>query len=279
MIGLLLGAAHAAPLPVDSCPARTRAAAFDAAVADAEVAVRMLDAGALSLALGRAGEVLPCLEDPLYPDQLARWYRARGIEAVVAGDPTTAESWFRGARDLLPAFRMDDTLGAGILEAWARATPSEGTAALPRADGSWSVDGRAASAAPTDHPWVLQWLGPDGAVRGSAVLDAGVVEPPFGVASASPRVAAAAPAPVPAAPPTRGHASRGLAVGALASGLLAGFGVAQAADWKADVLTSTAPSDEQRGVVTANRVVGYGAGGLAAVSVGLGVSAVAVGRW
>lgn len=277
---IVVSAAWAAPAPVDACAVRTRAAALEAALGDGDVAVRMLDADALQRALDQATAVLPCLEDPLYPDQIARLYRLRGVQAVVGDDPAAAAAWFRGARDLLPAFRVDETLGQPILEAWAAAVPSDATIPLPRADGAWSVDGRPATAAPTDHPWTLQWLGTDGAVRATAILESGASEPPFGVAGP-----AAPPLPAPASvgtlppPPPRSHTSRGLAVGALASGLLAGAGIAQAADWRADVLTSDRPSSAQPGLVTANRVVGYGAGGLSVVAVGLGLSAVAVGRW
>jgi len=83
----------------------------------------------------------------------------------------------------------------------------------------------------------------------------------------------------PPVPSPRGHASRTLALSGLASGVLAGAGIATAAALREEVLASPDPSSAHPGLVAANRVVGYTAGGLGVAAIGLGVSAVIVGRW
>ncbi|MCB9689045.1 MAG: hypothetical protein H6738_12830 [Alphaproteobacteria bacterium] len=272
------------------CAAPTTVGDLVEAVARAELSVSALDADALSAALEDADGVVPCLAEPLSPDPIARWYRVSAIHLLVSGDDAAAAAMFRAARGLQPAHVLDPTLAEPIREAWAAAVPGTQTRVLPRpAEGSFAVNGTAATVAPEDRPYVVQWFADDGAIRGTALVGPGQKLPfpvapapvpvPVPVPAPAPVVVAPAPAPVPVAEPQRGHASRGLALASLGTAVVAGGAIATAAALQEEVLSSPQPSSELSGLVVANRVVGYGAGGAAALAVGLGAGAVIVGRW
>ncbi len=285
--------AAASALGAEWCSAPVGVLQFEEAVARAELGIQTLDAEVLGHALGEADLALPCVDGVVGVDPLARYYRASAVHRLVAGDEDASVALFRSARALQPAFKLDPTLAPPIREAWATAEPDPGTAALPTPSvGTWVVEGRPSATGPVGRPFVVQWLGDDGGVRATALIEAGAaipfgvgerVAPPSLAPAPTGSVAARAPAPVdlpaPAPVARERHPSRSLALGALATAVAAGAGVASAAALQEEVLSSPRPSADLSGLVVANRIVGYGAGGAAVVAVGLGAGAVLVGRW
>jgi hypothetical protein len=271
--------------PADpGCSGRGRVADVDRAVGRAEVAVQSLDATALAAALADSRVAMACLREPLGTHHVASWFRAAGIQAVGTGDLGRADDLLRAARSLEPAYVLDPDLGPPIQEAYAKAVPPSGpgTPLPPPAEGWVVVDGRPLAEAPPTRSYVLQWFGSDGAVRATRVMAPG--EPPPYPLGETPIVAARPPglspvvgAPAPTSTAPRRHPSRTLALGGVATALVAGAGIGWAAALKEDIV-ELAP-DAPDTLVATNRAVGYSAGGLGIAAVGLGVSAVVVARW
>lgn len=214
-------------------------------------------------------------------DHLARWYRARAIDRFSTGDAEGAAANFRAAKALQPAYVLDPGLGPPLQQAYASAEPAQETRELaPPPEGWIVVDGKPASAAPVDRPYVVQWFGRDGGVRTTSLIGAGEL-PSYAAAPAPVPTARARPAPAPVAPEpvAGGHASRSLAIAGLATDVAAGAGIAYAAILEDQVLSSDQPSSELQALVARNRVVGWSASALGVGALGLGVGAVVVGRW
>jgi hypothetical protein len=260
------------------CGAPTRLLELDSALGEAELAISALEAESLATAVAHAREVLPCLGEGIGSAAAARWFRVTGIERFISGDAGAAADRFRAARSLEPGYPLDSALGKPLLEAWAAASPSEGswTAPLPPPAAGWlQVDGRRTSMAPSDRPYLAQGFDRSGAIAWTEEVSAGAL-PQHALVTAG------------AEPPSRpererepggGHGSLVLlGAGLLTAGLGAGA-MAWSADLQGQYLDSPADDAALDDLVRKNRVTGWTGIGLTVGAAGLVTGAVVVGRW
>lgn len=270
-----------------ACAEPASAAGLARALGKAELALGNLDASGLGVAVDEAQGVLVCLDEPVPRLEAGRWFRVAGIHRFIGGEEELGVRLLRSARALQPGYRLPASLGPVLAEAWERAAPGdEPTTELPRpAAGYLLIDGEQTRLA-ADRPFVLQWLDDDGAVDLTAVMIAPDEPLPYKIAAAAPVVqvspdppGAVVPAPAEPRPSQAGRPSRALLVGAVGTAAASAGLMLYAASLESRVKSSDQPWEDQRGLVSANRLSGGAGIGLAGAAVGLGATAVVVGRW
>lgn len=260
MVVWFSGLARATPL---NCSATVEKAELDEALGQAETAVGALDETALAEAVERARGLVLCVDAELRAPDIARLYRLSGISRYVGGDLVQSVAEFEVAKALAPDGVIDPKLGRPLRMTYDAVPPPTGeTRVLPPPTNGWTdVDGGKTDNAPIDRGFFLQWVGDDGGVRGTWLVGEGDEIPyPMGAEVAT----------------TERHGRPLLITGIV--GMVAGAGaIAGAAVLEHQFTSSDVPSAEQGGLVTTNRVLGFGGIGLGIAGLGLTGVSLAVG--
>lgn len=260
MIVWFSGLALAAPV---NCDVPTQKTEIERLLSEAEVAVGALDSAVLTDTMDRARALALCVETELQPPDIARLYRLSGISWYVGGDLVRAAADFEVAKALDPDAIIDPKLGRPLRMTYDAVSPPTGeTKDLPPPSEGWvDIDGIKAQQAPVDRGFFLQWVGSAGDVRGTWLLsETDAIPYPMG-------------APV----VVREKSGRGLLVTGIVGTVLGAGAIAGAAVMANEFEQSTEPSSELDGLVTANRVLGYGGIGLGVAGLGLVGASFAVG--
>ena len=178
----LVGVAHGAGCAVSATPAE-----IDAQLAAAEAAYSALDPSAFVVATDHVALLQPCLDAVVAPAVAARWHRVTALKLYGQGDEAGAVAAMRAARVLEPAYVWsDDLLPAGPLRALFDAAPTEDRARavpVPR-DGALAFDGTVTRLRPLERASVVQLLDVSGRVTSTAWIS---VDGPLPAYAAVPR--------------------------------------------------------------------------------------------
>lgn len=210
-------------------------------------------------AISRLETAIPCLVEPLVPAEAARVHRALGLSAWLARDTAGATAAFAAARAADPTYTFPEAMvpASNPVRRAYEGAPTEGPSTrLPPPRGQLLLDGVVTRLRVDDRPVVVQ------IVQHS---DTTTLWVPAG-------------APVPTWP-ARGKGLRvPLLIGAGAAAAGAGALYAVAADLRADPPVPTSEDDLQA-IGARNHAMVYGAAGLGAAALGLGITAFVVGEW
>lgn len=248
------------------------------AVEHAEASFIALDLEAFRRTTDSLDVELSCLTDSLPREVIARVHRMEGLRAFVDGNQDKAVAAFASARAIQPNYRFPEAMvprGHPVSQRYDEQDPSDGGARPlpPPADGSIQVDGRPASALPTTRPSVVQWHRADGSIPDSRYLWPGGEMFDYPTASRTP---------LQTAPPVLDRPARSSRPLAIASGvaLVGAAGLyAVAATSRSQYFDDAATADDLDALRARTNNTFYGSVGLGAVGLGLGASAVVVGRW
>lgn len=170
---LLFSFAYAAP----ATGACTRPVSLDewrASATDVEAAWARLDLEGFRTATDASAAVLPCLGEPITPEDSARAHRIQGLRANLLEDEDRAARAFLAARRVDPAWRFPDWLpDQHPLRLLYGRMPLEGLVQTPLPkprSGRLLVDGAPSRDRPEDIPAVVQWLNSDGSVGWSGYM-------------------------------------------------------------------------------------------------------------
>lgn len=181
--GLLValgGPAHAA-----DCPEPTTAKALVQEVTAGDTAFAELDDEGFAVSRARTLQMLPCLSEPITPGQAALFHKLHAIGAFVDRDHAGAVAAFRSVVAASPGYQLPESLAPAGHPLRTHFAVAEGAVALPEPllpvprSGAVHVDGRRATTAPLDRPWVYQKLDEAGSVVESALVSPGAPVPAY----------------------------------------------------------------------------------------------------
>lgn len=221
-----------------------------------------------------AWELVPCFDELVRPDAVARWYVVLGVQAFLDRDQSAVLRYFQMARFLDPTYGCDDTLGPVghplrlACEQASLAPPFGERPFEGKVRGALFIDGLEASALPAERPFVAQVIAPDGDVRRTWFVQDALPDMLSGERES--------------------RWSRRLAIGSMGSAMLAAglwAGVARGVDGYFDLAVDVGrtegmgpPEAEQqaRRAATGVNALGIGAQVSSGLALGLGVSALVV---
>lgn len=280
VLGLGIGQAHAA------CPANVEWVRNDSKAAiDAYSSGDMVG---FAQSVSALKEDLECLTEPIGSEELETAYLAFALKGVADDDNALAVSNFRSVLVHDPEYLPDDAIAP--LDSPARAAFEEAkglgpgaTNQVPETPGyTWVMDGKesATPMLPAERAVVAQLEAADGSITKSEYLPQGGM--PEQLIGATQVVVGAVV--LPGKKDTERMSgekpiSRTIAMAAGGTAVVAAGTLLTAAIIKGNYLNAPPDDGLLEGSLTANRVLGYSGYGLTGAAVGLGVTAVVVGRW
>jgi hypothetical protein len=137
--------------------------AFEREIDAAELAFAAVDEATFAEAEGRATAAIPCLVEPLAPEEAAAYHRIRGLRAFTLGDRAEAALWFRAAHVAEPDYTFPAQLvpdGGPVDKVWEEAVSAGPSGKFQRLEpprGSHTlVDGQKSDARPMEIPAIVQ---------------------------------------------------------------------------------------------------------------------------
>jgi hypothetical protein len=220
-----------------------------------------VDAGAFRAAAASMRTVVPCLVEPLTPQEAAAIHRVQGLAAWLDGDTEAARRDFAAARAADPTWQFPTTMipvGNPVRALYDGAAALPGGDHIPAAKAAkpW-IDGAPGRLRPAGRPVVFQLVHGREAIQ-TTWLAANDPLPTYHRADEG----------------TRAPLLVGAGVAALGAGALAFW----ASRLEADPPVPTSEEDLQ-GIAATNHALAISASGLGVAAVGVGVSAFVVGRW
>lgn len=231
-----------------------------------------------------------CLSEVADAHLAAQLHLVIGLQAWVAKDAQAMLAAFRGLRAARPDFVLSPDVAPegsrvrSVFDAAGEPYTAEPRAAAPGAEAWLVVDGREAQrGVPTGRTALVQARSDTGAARtwyvsGAALPDDLLAAIDANTPVASAREPAVSPSTAAATKSKRGHPSRTLLISGLAVAAASGAAIAAAAATQ-ESFWATADESEANAYYAQNQVFGYGGYALGAAAVGLGATAVIVGRW
>lgn len=216
---------------------------------------------------------LPCLEAPIDPDAAAQLHLVTALEAWTRRDEDQVQHALRALLHLQPGYQPSVVVapeGGGLATAFEAARSAGPGAEAPWPGLSLVVDGQPSASLPQQRAAVVQWAGTGGFESHYAW--------PGKLDGELRRAARLSGSTVPAAPLPSSHRSRGLAIAAAATGLVALVGAREANEAWTDFQATDSWPDAQR-YYARNRVFAVGSGVAAAGTAGLALGAVVVWEW
>lgn len=273
VVELWLSVAHA-------CDAPLAPSELDARLAEAEAAFAGLDIpGFLALSDAIRADV-PCLSAVPTPTEAARLHRVEAFRRFGDRDVSAAR-WFAAARASDPAFVLDPEVappGSPLAADWAAIDLSAGrTAPVPEpTEGTLWIDGAQTRERPQVWPSLVQWVGPDDAVRfthwappDEALPEYPAVPPPPEPIGPDPGLEGPRALPLPPRSP-RVALAVATSAAAVTTGVVYGVGAVSRSRW-ADPET---PDDELPGLVARTNALAVGSVLGALTTAGLGTALV-----
>ncbi|MEC8423568.1 MAG: hypothetical protein VX000_07310 [Myxococcota bacterium] len=154
-------------------------------VAAGDAAFAELDDAGFANARARAVALIPCLTDAITPGQAALFYRLQALGAFVERNDAASVAYFRSVVAVSPEYQLSDAVAPKGHPLRTHFSVAQGTVPVPEPllpeprDGAVHVDGRRATTAPIDRPWIYQRLGSSGDVLESALLEPGDAVPAY----------------------------------------------------------------------------------------------------
>jgi hypothetical protein len=241
-------------------------------------------------AVSAVAEDVGCLSEPIDAAQIEAVHLALGLKAIVNDEPAVAVAAFQAVYALHPDYQPDDRLAP--LDSPARKALEEAKNKGPGAENkvppissgyTWIVDGAesAEPMLPAERATLVLLHSPDGSIVQSKYLPQGGA-PDELVGAASVEIAGVRMAGQTKDSETRSGekaTSRPLIYAAGGCAAVATISLVSAALLKQSYLHAPEEDGLKEGTLTANRVLGYTGYGFGIAAVGLGVTAVVVGRW
>jgi hypothetical protein len=240
-------------------------------------------------AVSAVAEDVSCLTEPIDVAQIEAVHLALGLRAIVNDEPAVAVAAFQAVYKLNPDYQPDDKLAP--LDSPARKALDEAKLEGPGAENkvpptsgyTWIVDGAesAEPMLPAERATLVLLHAPDGSIVQSKYLPQGGA-PDELVGAASVEIAGLRMAGQTKDSETRSGqkaTSRPLIYAAGGCAAVATISLVSAALIKQSYLHAPDEDGLMEGQLQANRVLGYTGYGFAVAAVGLGVTAVVVGRW
>ena len=216
------------------CPDDVSSDALAQHLSRAEQAWTALDGAGFSGALDDITFLLPCLTEPVSPNQAARTHRAFALQAFGDGQERSASAAFRAGHAASPAAGSPEALlpsGHAALTLYENSRAAVEYSPLdPEPIRPLLFDGTAGVQRPLDVPTVAQVLGEDGSVQHTRYVNPGQQLPAYDA------VAPTKPTPLPTLPPTsaepRVHRGLNATLGTLTTvAALSTAGLAGASIW------------------------------------------------
>jgi hypothetical protein len=241
-------------------------------------------------AVSAVAEDVSCLTEPIDAAQIASVNLALGLKAIVNDEPAVAVAAFQAVYVLQPDYQPDDRLAP--LDSPARKALEEAKIKGPGAENkvppissgyTWIVDGTesAEPMLPAERATLVLLHAPDGSIVQSKYLPQGG-SPDELVGAASVEIAGVRMAGQTKDSETRSGqkaTSRPIAYAAGGCAAVATISLVSAALIKQSYLHAPEEEGLKEGALNANRVLGYTGYGFGIAAVGLGVTAVVIGRW
>lgn len=167
------------------CPETATAKALVQEVTAGDAAFSELDDEGFVASRARALKLLPCLGETITPGQAALFHKLQALGAFVDRDDAAAVAYFRSVVAASPGYQLPESLAPSGHPLRTHFAVAEGAVPVPEPllpvpkDGAIHVDGRRATTAPLDRPWVYQRLDGSGAVVESALLTPGDAVPTY----------------------------------------------------------------------------------------------------
>ncbi len=265
------------------CEERTTSGQVTLAIDGAESRFAARDKAGVLAFTEEATSAIPCLRDELGKALSARFHRVQGLRAFLDKDMEQATLWFAAARQVQPDAVLSESLvpaGHPLQSLYTTAAAPVDVESMPTpSDGRLRFDGSDISDRPLKRPTVFQYVNGAGVVQRSAVVQVGVPVPMDGIEMTSTPAARGRQS----APVARGNRVTGIVLMSTSGAALLTSGVAfiKAHSLKKQYqdLGAGARSAELKQLYNANRTWVAISGITGAVGVGLGVTAVFVGRW
>lgn len=166
-------------------------AALQEAIRDAEGAFASMDSSGFDAAVKAARVAVACAEQPLTPVQCAGFHRIMALEAFLDRKEDDAVLDFVAVRATQPGYQLPESIAPQdhpLRQLFDQSAEfaSGGTFTLPPpAGGGWlDVDGSRAEAAPSNRPFVLQYLDGSGVPKVSGYVPVGGKVPEYPVGNA-----------------------------------------------------------------------------------------------
>ena len=241
-------------------------------------------------AVSAVAEDVGCLTEPIDAAQIETAHLALGLKAIVNDETAVAVAAFQAVYALDPNYQPDDKLAP--LDSPARKAMDEAKAKGPGAENkvppisngyTWIVDGKesAEPMLPAERATLVLLHSPDGSIVQSKYLPQGAA-PAELVGAAQVEIAGLHMAGQTKDSETRSGekaTSRTLIYAAGGCAAVATISLISAAAIKGSYQNAPDSEGTLDGKYTANHVLGYTGYGFAVAAVGLGVTAVVVGRW
>lgn len=274
----------ACPAPVSALTVAQDISLSDAAFAD-------MDSEAFNASRSSALRTLPCVNETITTTQVSALHRMQGLAGFLNRDQAASIASFRSLLAVSPGYVLSETVApeGHPLRAWfetAMMTPSAAPRPVTAPKKGWVyVDGKIATVAPSDRPFVLQVFDPNGAIILTELVGAGAPIPtPTGdtkVVAKSSNASSAAPLPG-GRPPDRGGERRVNAPLLATAGVmaLASGGLYWAASTQADQFWDPATASNQLDGLRqqTNTLAGLSLG-VGALALGAGSASFFVGTW
>lgn len=281
-VPMLIHLVTAAWAQCEGTPSRT-SLELTTALEAAEAAYRDADADGFLGATREMETILPCISEQVPRSLVARVHRTFGMRAFVSRKPDRAGAAFRAANALQPDYVFPPEMVPPqhpMVTLYATSKQPGKVEAVPKpAEGNLVFDGRRSLERPLRRLTLLQKLTPNEDLEGSWVLWPGDPMPSYTVASASTETPEPIAPPPPA--PSQKQAKKGpnlpLLLGAGAALALAGGTYAFAGASRSQY--DKAHVDHLDTLKGRTNALVLTSAGLGVVGVGLGVGAVATGKW
>jgi len=253
------------------CPAPVTASELAQLVSLGDAAFADMDADTFSELRMKVIQGIPCLSDELNQTQVAALHRMQALAAFLDRDPAASVGYFRSLLAVAPGYELPEALAPEghplrLYFEVAAGTFSPPTVPIeaPRS-GAVFVDGKVATQAPIDRPYLFQYSDEAGKVTTSALVRPGLDPPTYPAHSPRDRKEARVNLPL--------ATTAGLA--ALASG-----GLYLAASHSESTFWDPATSDaDLEALRKRTNTMGWLSAGVGVVAVGTGAAAFLVTSW
>jgi hypothetical protein len=178
------------------CPSPVPAAIFGSQLEDVEAALDAKNLQQMSQMLDILDQQVPCLIQPLSPEQAGRYHLVHGVNRWISKDLTTAKLHFSAAKASAPVLSISTDVFPSAHQIHGTFTGAPGLEdieTVPAADGQLYFDGKSTTDRPAYRPTLFQY-GQGGKVSLTVLVQPAAELPGYPLASE----AAAAPVPPPA---------------------------------------------------------------------------------
>ncbi len=275
----------ASPAWAQDCGEPTSSSDLTSVLVRAEASYSDLDVDGFNATMAEAHALVPCLKDGVTRHLAAELHRFEGLKGFLDGNPGQSTIAFAAARSIEPDYDFPETLvpaGNPVRDDYAAVDPTTGKVIeLGEKEAGWiQIDGRQGLERSASFPAFIQLFDDGGSVEASAYLGPTEAMLPYEVKPAPPEPIGEAPPDAIGSVTKKKSARVPMLVGAVA-GLAASAGLYGGA-----LASNAAYYDDDKATLknigslrTQTNTLVVASGATAAVSAGVGVTALFVARW